>query len=74
MKEDKLSILFDKICNFLHLKFKDKTKNLLLQMFKFLLVGGLAFVIDYVTLIICNKKKKGKQNEQSKKKKNRICY
>ena len=53
MKEDKLAILFDKICNFLHLNFKDKTKNLLLQMFKFLLVGGLAFIIDYVTLIIC---------------------
>lgn len=53
MKEDKLSILFDKICKILHLKFKDKTKNLLLQMFKFLLVGGLAFIIDYVTLIIC---------------------
>lgn len=53
MKEDKLSILFDKICKIFHLKFKDKTKNLLLQMFKFLIVGGLAFVIDYVTLIIC---------------------
>ena len=53
MKEDKLSILFDKICKILHLKVKDKTKNLLLQMFKFLLVGGLAFIIDYVTLIIC---------------------
>ena len=49
----KLEELFDKICKFLHLNFKDKTKNLLLQMFKFLLVGGLAFVIDYVTLIIC---------------------
>jgi len=53
VKEDKLSILFDKICKIFHLKFKDKTKKLLLQMFKFLLVGGLAFVIDYVTLIIC---------------------
>ena len=53
MKEDKLSLLFDKICKVFHLKFKEKTKNLLLQMFKFLLVGGLAFVIDYVTLIIC---------------------
>ena len=53
MKEDKLSILFDKICKIFHLKFKDKTKKLFLQMFKFLLVGGLAFVIDYVTLIIC---------------------
>lgn len=53
MKEYKLSILFDKICKIFHLKFKDKTKKLLLQMFKFLLVGGLAFVIDYVTLIIC---------------------
>ena len=49
----KLEKLFDKLCKVLHLNFKDKTKNLLLQMFKFLLVGGLAFVIDYVTLIIC---------------------
>ena len=49
----KLEKLFDKLCKILHLNFKDKTKNLLLQMFKFLLVGGLAFVIDYVTLIIC---------------------
>ena len=53
MKEDKLSILFDKICKILHLNFKEKTKKLFLQMFKFLIVGGLAFVIDYVTLIIC---------------------
>lgn len=49
----KLEKLFDKLCKILNLNFKDKTKNLLLQMFKFLLVGGLAFVIDYVTLIIC---------------------
>ena len=49
----KLEKLFDKICKILHLNFKEKTKKLLLQMFKFLVVGGLAFVIDYVTLIIC---------------------
>ena len=49
----KLEKLFDKICKILHLNFKEKTKKLLLQMLKFLVVGGLAFVIDYVTLIIC---------------------
>lgn len=53
MKKDKLEILFDKIYKKLNLKFDKKTKKLFLQMFKFLFVGGLAFLIDYVTLIIC---------------------
>lgn len=44
---------FDKILKLFHIKLNEKSKKLLLQMFKFLVVGGLAFVIDYLTLIIC---------------------
>lgn len=49
----KLEELFNKICKLLHLKLSEKKEKLLLQIFKFVFVGGLAFVIDYVTLIIC---------------------
>ena len=49
----KLELLFKKMCNLFHLKFSEKTEKLLLQIFKFIMVGGLAFVIDYLTLIIC---------------------
>lgn len=49
----KLELLFKKMCNLFHLKFSEKTEKLLLQIFKFVMVGGLAFVIDYLTLIIC---------------------
>lgn len=49
----KLELLFKKICNLFHFRFSDKTEKLLLQIFKFIMVGGLAFVIDYLTLIIC---------------------
>lgn len=53
MKEDKLTILLKKILKLFHIKLNEKTEKLLLQIFKFLVVGGLAFVIDYLTLIIC---------------------
>lgn len=49
----KLELLFKRMCNLFHLKFSEKTEKLLLQIFKFIMVGGLAFVIDYLTLIIC---------------------
>lgn len=49
----KLELLFKIMCNLFHLKFSEKTEKLLLQIFKFIMVGGLAFVIDYLTLIIC---------------------
>lgn len=53
MKKDKLEEIFDKIIHFCHIKINKETKKLLLQIFKFVLVGGLAFIIDYVLLILC---------------------
>ena len=52
MKKDKLEWLFDKIYNVLHLKFKTKTRKLLIQIFKFAIVGGIATIIDFVFLYI----------------------
>lgn len=51
---DKLENLFNKILDILHIKLKPKTRKLLLQIFKFGFVGGLAFVIDYICLIFCH--------------------
>lgn len=52
-KEDQLEKLFNYLLDKMHIEMKAKTRKLLLQIFKFLFVGGLAFVIDYVSLIIC---------------------
>ena len=53
MKKDFLTKVFEKSLDILHIKLKEKDEKLLLQIFKFVIVGGLAFVIDYATLIIC---------------------
>lgn len=53
MKKDYLTKVFEKSLDILHIKLKEKDEKLLLQIFKFVIVGGLAFVIDYATLIIC---------------------
>lgn len=52
MKKDKSEWLFDKICNILHLKFKTKTRKLVIQIFKFAIVGGVATIIDFVFLYL----------------------
>ena len=52
MKKEKTELLFNKICDVLHLKFNDKTRKLLIQIFKFTIVGGIATVIDFVFLYI----------------------
>ena len=52
MKKDKMAWLFDKICKFFHLKFNAKTRKLLIQIFKFVIVGGIATIIDFVFLYI----------------------
>ncbi len=53
MREDKLGKFFNKLLNIFHIKLSDKKEKLLLQIFKFVIVGGTAFLIDYITLIIC---------------------
>lgn len=52
MKKDKIELLFDKICKILHLGFEVKTRKLLIQIFKFTIVGGIATVIDFVFLYL----------------------
>ena len=52
MKKDKIEWLFDKMCKVLHLKFKSKTRKLLIQIFKFAIVGGVATIIDFVFLYL----------------------
>lgn len=53
MKEDFLGKIFNKCLKLFHINISEKTEKLLLQIFKFVIVGGTAFVIDYVTLVIC---------------------
>ena len=52
MKKDKIEYLFDSVCKLSHLKFKSKTRKLLIQIFKFGIVGGTAFIIDFAFLFI----------------------
>lgn len=52
-KEGPLEKIFNKCLKILHLNLSKKKEKLLFQIFKFIIVGGTAFVIDYITLIIC---------------------
>lgn len=52
-KKDKASIFVKKCLKLLHIKVSQKKENLLLQIFKFGIVGGIAFLIDYVVLFCC---------------------
>ncbi|MBR3116683.1 MAG: GtrA family protein [Bacilli bacterium] len=53
MKKDRTTLLFEKLLKIFHIKLKPEKEKLFLQIFKFLFVGGLAFIIDYAILIIC---------------------
>lgn len=48
MKKDKTTKFVESILKLLHLKLNEKTVNLLVQIFKFVIVGGIATIIDWI--------------------------
>lgn len=50
---DKTKKFISKVLKILHIKLKPKTENLFVQIFKFGIVGGIAFFIDYAVLFCC---------------------
>ena len=47
-KEDKVAIFINKMLKIFHIKVSAKTENLFVQIFKFVIVGGTATIIDWI--------------------------
>ncbi len=52
MRNDKTANFVRKCLKFFHIKVKPKTENLLIQIFKFGIVGGTAFILDFAFLYL----------------------
>ena len=50
--EDKLVLIFNKILKALHIKTSERINELLVQIFKFVIVGGIATVIDWAVYYV----------------------
>ena len=51
-KKDKTTAFVSKCLKLLHIKVSEKTENLFVQIFKFVIVGGIATIIDWIVYYV----------------------
>ena len=51
-KKDKTTAFVSKCLKLLHIKASEKTENLFVQIFKFVIVGGIATIIDWIVYYV----------------------
>ncbi len=51
-KQDKVKVLINRLLKIFHIKVSEKTENLFVQIFKFVIVGGIATIIDWIIYYI----------------------
>lgn len=51
-KEDKVAIFINKMLKIFHIKVSEKIENLFVQIFKFVIVGGTATIIDWAVYYV----------------------